>query len=341
MEYLPTKGGLTVHGILSGGGGFHPTGLFHDVGGVPTYYKDIEKPEVLVPHDYGLSLNGTGHMVKKPHKPSRYVSFEQPKREPGVFPTTIGDMGGSGIGIDSYHQFKPADGLAEALALAVKQQEDSQAPHQWVKPEHLFFTGDKTNQSMRDYFENVAQDYQREKIEKLIAKGFSQEEIKRVIDKEREKSIEAALKNPADPNALMQAELARSLPAYLQPDYPDEAEPGSGPTTHDLSFYQLAEGKTNTAPVRRRGGMATNAAMRKLEAIEKKEAKMAEAERKRAEKEQKKAEDEALKGSRTMFRQAETLYEFNRKRAPGKVQATIAQMFGKDGAPPAGGAGSM
>lgn len=249
MNYLPTKGGLTVHGILSGGGGFHPTGQFHDVGGVPTYYKDIEKPEVLVPHDYGLSLNATGKMVKKPHKPSRYVSFNEVERKPGVFPTTIGDMGGSGLGIDSYHQFKPAEGLAEAMALANAQQEQASAPHQWVKPEHMMYTGDKTAESARDYMMNVSQDFQRAKIEKLIAKGFSEEEIKKVLDKEREKAVERALADPSNPTVLLQAELAKSLPDYLQPDYPVKIAPGAVPLKKDADFYQLA---TNSmTPVQR------------------------------------------------------------------------------------------
>lgn len=243
MEHLPTKGGLTVHGILSAGGGYHPTGAMHDVTGVPTFYPDVVKPAVMVPHDYGLALNSTGVPVKKPHKVSRYVSFQQTKRAPGVFPTTIGDSGAAGLGIDSYHEFKPAEDLKDAMALAMKQQEQADMPHQWVKPEHMIYTGDKTNESTRDYFQNVAQDFQRAKIEKLMAEGFGEEEIKKVLDKERESAIAKALKNPSNPAALMEAELAKSLPDYLQPDYPIKIAPGDVPLKKDASFYQLATGQ--------------------------------------------------------------------------------------------------
>ena len=238
MNYLPTKGGYTVHGIMEGPG-------HHAIGGgsVPVTHRQIEYPKVLVPDDYGLSLNATGQPVKKGRRAPRYESFQQTKRAPGVFPTTIGDMGQAGLGVDSYHEFKPDAGLAEAIALANTQSEAADMPHQWIKPEHMTYTGDKSAESANQYFQNVSQDFQRMKIEKLKAEGYGDEEIKRVLDKERERAIEKAIKNPSNPAALLQANLAKNLPDYLQPDYPDKAEPGSVPAQRNASFYELATGK--------------------------------------------------------------------------------------------------
>jgi len=274
MNHLPTKGGYTVHGILSGGGGFKPTGLMHDVTGVPTAYPQIEQPEVKVPFDYGLSLNATGQPVKKGKKVSRYVAFNEVERKPGVFPTTIGDMGGAGLGIDSYHEFKPAEGLAEAMAMAVRQQDETDMPHQWVKPEHMFYEGDRTAQSTQDYFTDVGQDFQRRRIEKLMAAGYSEDEIVKVLSKEREKAIEKALKDPSNPAALLQATIAQELPDYLRPDYPVKIAPGAVPAKQNASFYELATGKMTTverSKVKMRG--SRNLAVARQDAMEEKDSK--------------------------------------------------------------------
>lgn len=239
MDYLPKKGGYSVHNILTGPG-YNPTG---SVSGAMEKPKQIETPAAIIPHFYGSDLNSTGTPVIKKRRAPRYTSFEAPKRMPGVYPTTIGDAGQAGLGVDSYHEFKPAEGLQEAMAMAQRQEEQAAMPHQWIKPEHMTYTGDKTDESARAYFENVSQDFQRMKIEKLMAKGYSEDEIKKVLDKQREKAIEKALKDPSNPSALLQAQLAKSLPDYLQSDYPLKISPGAVPIKKDASSYELATGQ--------------------------------------------------------------------------------------------------
>ncbi len=239
MDYLPKKGGYSVHNILTGPG-FNPVG---SVSGAFHKPPQIETPEAHVPKFYGSDLNSTGSIIIKKRKAPRVTSFEQPKRAPGMFPTTIGDAGQAGLGVDSYHEFKPAQGLQEAIALANQQGEQASMPHQWIKPEHMTYTGDKTNESALEYFQNVSQDFQRDKIEKMMAKGYGEEEIRRVLDKEREKSIAKALKDPSNPSALLQAQLAKSLPDYFQPDYPMKISPGAVSIKKDASAYELATGQ--------------------------------------------------------------------------------------------------
>ena len=221
-----------MHNILEAPG-FQPSG--HPT--LDTYhnFKNIMMSPNLVEH-----FLATGAKIKMNAKAPRHTQFEYPEHQgAGIFPSTKGAMAGTGTGVTEYREFKPSDGLADAIALADHQDLVRSMPHQWVRPEHTQYT-DRTDENMRTYFENVANDLQRQKIESMHEKGFSDEEIKKQLDKIRERDIEKAYNDPSNPAAIMNATIARSLPDYLQPDYAVKVSPGDVPLIKDASSYQLA-----------------------------------------------------------------------------------------------------
>jgi hypothetical protein len=98
--------------------------------------------------------------------------------------------------------------------LRQQQQDQADMPHQWVRPEHMTYTGDKSAEFNKGLFSECGPGLPACKGREASGRlGFGRKtEIKKVLDKERESAIAKALKDlPSNPAAPMQAKLAEGL----------------------------------------------------------------------------------------------------------------------------------
>ena len=202
------------------------------------------------PHPIGhAKINGTyirrfGNVVHQ-----RNTEFDYPRGAPGVYAQSKPGTAGLGnLGEGSYNsgghdsEFKPAADLLEAQGIVNR---EVHADGHFARPEHFHYE-DRTKLALQERFVDMDQDYTRKKIQDLLSKGFTEEEIAKKIDKDREKAIEKAEKMPMNPQALMAAQIAKQIPDELREDFPIKTSPGGIPTPRDTSAYQRA---TDSAPL--------------------------------------------------------------------------------------------
>ena len=164
-----------------------------------------------------------------------------PMSKPGYLPGNDGG-GTAGYGVEIHSHWTPAGDLTDAQELAFSQ---ADYHSQFVNPEHFHYV-DRTGESMTEMFEDMAQDRQRERIKDLLAKGFGEEEVSKLLEREREKKIENAKNHPYNEGALLQAAIARSMPTRQREDFGNtSASPGDVPLKKNLSAYQAATGQGN------------------------------------------------------------------------------------------------
>lgn len=105
-------------------------------------------------------------------------------------------------------------------------------------PEH-FRTLNPGYESMREHIEEQKKEHEKEKIAKLMAMGFSEEEIRRKADKDREAAIETASKMDVEPHHSLERALMKSVPST---DIGLSVAPGLMPNRKDMDSYQRAVG---------------------------------------------------------------------------------------------------
>lgn len=105
-------------------------------------------------------------------------------------------------------------------------------------PEH-FRTVNRDYESMREHLEEQRKEHEKEKVAKLMAMGFSEEEIRRKSDKDREKAIETATKMDVEPHHSLERALMKSAPST---DIGLSVAPGLMPNRKDMDSYQRAVG---------------------------------------------------------------------------------------------------
>lgn len=105
-------------------------------------------------------------------------------------------------------------------------------------PEH-FRTVNRDYESLKEHFEEQKMEHEKEKIAKMMAMGFSEEEIRRKADKDREKAIEQASKMDIEPHHTLGRALMKSAPVT---DIGLSVAPGLMPNRKDMDSYQRAVG---------------------------------------------------------------------------------------------------
>jgi len=150
---------------------------------------------------------------------------------------TVGNSnGGYGVGRKDY-AFKPEANLTEAQEIAMSSADVM--PH-FIEPEHYRYV-DRTKESMLERIKEQAEDYNRKRIEDMLAKGFTEEEIKAKLDRERLKAIDNAEKAPSDVSALITASIEKSLPDRYNEDFAGTSiSPGAVALKQNPSSYQLS-----------------------------------------------------------------------------------------------------
>lgn len=139
---------------------------------------------------------------------------------------------------DPHHAtFTEAADLTEAKEIAFRQ---STATGHFVGPEHSMYH-DKTEADIKERLIMMGEDYRRDYIRQLKAKGLTDEEIARKLSAEREKLVMNAEKMPYDKYRIMEAQLSQMLPTYEKEDYPNQSvAPGAVARRQDATSYERA-----------------------------------------------------------------------------------------------------
>jgi len=163
-----------------------------------------------------------------------------PQSKPGYLPGNGGGgTAGYGIEKDPAH-WVPAGDITEAQEIAYRAADYHSS---FVPAEHFHYV-DRTKETLQEQFQNQVEDYTREHIKDLLAKGFSEEEIAAKLEREREKKIEQAKNQPYNHNKLMEASLAKAMPTREKEDFMNQSvAPGLVPLKNNLSSHQMAVGQ--------------------------------------------------------------------------------------------------
>ena len=250
-----------VGGVGSGAGAYGYGAAVNQTGNLLNTDTHIEGPRILVGttnHPGGarkkrFGVTGSASIFDYPDlaiKSSGGNGQAYKQSEGGYLPGNNGG-GQAGYGARDPHDFtfKEAADLTMAKEIA---QRDANHFGNFVQPEHMAYK-DRTAESMQERFTDMAMDYQRQRIKDLLAKGFSEEEIKTMLSKEREKAILQAERQPYSKEALMKAQIAQMLPTEQREDFPNTSvAPGGIARRQDATSIERALNTGNTVAMRKK-----------------------------------------------------------------------------------------
>ena len=164
------------------------------------------------------------------------------RRAPGDYPSTVagmdgfGNRGGGGQNMGGHdHVVHLAANLVEAMNTSDR---EVHMDSHFAKASHNQYI-DRSHMSIMEHLKEESEDFQRMRIANLLHKGFTEEEIAKKLEKEREQAIDKAEKMPYSKEALMSATLAKMAPTHLNEDFEHQGGPtGLVPALRDVSSYQ-------------------------------------------------------------------------------------------------------
>ena len=244
-------------GVKSAGGGYHPK--FKATGGLIVE----PQPEAKTPAVKTSYFTTTHKLRNRKNFIYSQPEFENVRRKPGdpypsSKPSFHGNLAGGGIdwknpNIDQYRETANA---TENRMIIDGQQKGERFPIQWLKPEHINFSG-KANEALFAYKSSMSADYMRDKVEQLRQKGYSEDEINKAIAKLREKDIETEVKRPSKPTvgvALASLEPSQGAGRISTPQSVADllARAATTPVTsrRNLAISMMNSRSTGTPPVR-------------------------------------------------------------------------------------------
>ena len=208
-------------------------------------------------------------------KGQHVTEYDYIRRPPGVYPSSVGGMdgfgnragGGQNMGGHDHIVHMTAN-LTEALETADR---EVHMDSHFAKASHNQYI-DRSHMSVMEHLKEEGEDFQRMRIANLLHKGFTEEEITKKLEKERELAIEKAERMPYNKEALMSATLAKMAPTHLNEDFEHQGGPtGLVPSKRDTSAFQRAT-NSGTAVQRRRKYEAMNTEMRLARGVHHEEA---------------------------------------------------------------------
>jgi hypothetical protein len=183
-------------GVKSAGGGYHPK--FKATGGLIVE----PQPEAKTPAVKTSYFTTTGKLRNRKNFIYSQPEFENVRRKPGdpypsSKPSFHGNLAGGGIDWKNPNigQYRETANATENRMIVDGQQKTERFPIQWLKPEHINFSG-MAEEALFRYKSNMSANYMRDKVEQLRQKGYSEDEINKAIAKLREKDIETEVKKP-------------------------------------------------------------------------------------------------------------------------------------------------
>ena len=208
---------------------------------VMTPEKKVLHPAVGGVKKKRFGATGVNHMFDYPELAVKNPSGngQSYKAQKGHYLPGNNGGGQAGYGVNDPHAYGFKEEADLTFAKEVAFREAQVMPH-FVKPEHTMYH-DKTHEELKERLVDMAEDYRRDYIRNLKAKGFTDEEIERKLEKDREKAIESAEKMPMDKYKLMEAQLAQMLPVQEREDYPNQSvPPGAIARRQDATAYERA-----------------------------------------------------------------------------------------------------
>lgn len=202
----------------------------------------------------------TGRKYNKGYekKLPRTKEFNYPRKNmrPGEFPQSIPMKNGRCSNFDTY--FDPNENpipimldILDAQRASYVEDEKSrraiaraEAIPDFDKTPDFIYLQSREDESINQYFADLSESFNQDRINKLLARGFTEEEVASFIDKERERDIEKAVKNPDNPELLMRAALARTMKdrkvAYTHPTGTNAAGIGSRSDAQSIHTVGMA-----------------------------------------------------------------------------------------------------
>ena len=241
----PGKQFSLVSGVGSGAGAFHTEGgaPVNQVGNLLGVLATVHTPSVMV----GKSVTNFGGRKKRFGATGVDHMFDYPDlavKDAGgngqAYKATKGGYlpGNNGAGDAGYgcgREFDRATLVSADLTDAYRVADMVEVPD---IPEH-FRTVNRDYESLREHFEEQKKEHEKEKMTKLMAMGFSEEEIRRKGDKDREVAINQAMKMDVEPHHSMGRAIAKSMPPT---DIGLSVAPGLMPNRMNMDSYQRAVG---------------------------------------------------------------------------------------------------
>jgi hypothetical protein len=127
--------------------------------------------------------------------------------------------------------------LADAYAVAHRQ---ADITGDMYAPEHTR-TVNRNDETIREHLEEQAKEHQKEKIAHLMAMGFTEDEIARKADKDREAAIDKAAKMDRIPSVAV-ADLLIKKRGDVEMFWNNSVSPGNVPNRMNADSYQRAIG---------------------------------------------------------------------------------------------------
>lgn len=241
----PGKQFSIVGGVQSGAGALHTgTAAVDQTGNLLGILATVHTPNVMVGTPitnfggkkvrFGAVSKQGGHAFDYPD-----LAVKNPQGNGQSYRASIGGYlpGNNNAGQAGYGHEREFDrstmvsgDLTDAYRVA-----DYHEPY--AHPEHLR-TYNQADESLREHFEEQAKEHEKEKITHLMSMGFSEEEIARKVDKEREKAIEQASKMDRSSATLQKALIA----AGPTTDIGLSVAPGLMPNRINADAFQRAVG---------------------------------------------------------------------------------------------------
>jgi DNA-binding transcriptional MerR regulator len=236
MKFTGVQGG---QGAVSLGGVLNMTGNYLDVNPI------VETAAHPVPS--GI-VNGVARKRFGSRGVKHTDAYEYNRKPPGLylqskFNIDVGNRGdGSVLGYGPRsHMYNVETDISEAQAIAQRE-----PTSHFVREEHVRYV-DRTTLTLKERLIDMGEDYQRARIKHLMDQGFTEDEVKAKLDKERERAIEKAEKMPYNKEALMAAQIAQMLPDEKREDFKGTSvAPGGIPALRDEPAIERA---TNTGTV--------------------------------------------------------------------------------------------
>ena len=242
----PGKQFSLVDGVQSGAGALHTGGVaVNQTGNLLGILATVHTPNVMVGHSH---TNFAGKKVRFGTVSAKGgAEFNYPdlaikeaggngqayRASKGGYLHGNNNAGAAGYGHN--REFDRTTMVSEDLTNAIRVADMVEMPD---IPEH-FRTVDRSYESLREHFEEQKKEHEKEKIAKLMAMGFSEEEIRRKADKDREAAIESASKMDVEPHHTLARALMHAAPTT---DIGLSVAPGLMPNRKDADSYQRAVG---------------------------------------------------------------------------------------------------
>ena len=241
----PGKQFSLVGGVQSGAGALASGAPVDQTGNLLGILATVHTPNVKVGHGvtnfsgkkvrFGGVSKDAGHMFDYPDLAIKNPSGNGQSYRASKGGYLHGNNGAGQAGYGTTREFDRATMVSGDLTDAYRRADLIE--HADI-PEHARSLN-RSYESIKEHIEEQRAEHEKEKVTHLMAMGFSEEEIRRKADKDREKAIEQASQMNVSGGASLERALMRAMPTT---DIGLSVAPGLMPNRKDMDSYQRAVG---------------------------------------------------------------------------------------------------